>query len=478
MEQFVAIMLPAFLACLILTGIHTYLGLHVVSRGVIFVDLALAQIAALGSTFAFLIGYDPRSTAGYFYSLGFAFVGAAIFSLSRFKDNRIPQEALIGITFAVASSAAILIADRAPQGAEHVEQMLTGNILWVEYPTIWKTLAIYSAVGLFHLLFRKKFLLISMNHSEAERQGIAVRWWDFLFYMSFGFVITSSVAIAGVLLVFSFLIIPSVIGMLYSNRIGGRLVAGWISGTLVSLIGLCLSYGFDFPSGPAVVCTFGAFLILAALLRYVMLAERKAPAVWRVAGGIAAVAAALFLAVQFRPAVVDGVAAQNTPRQRIDQALQVLDSADSLDSSTAQILVDNRAALEEAIQTGDIELSQRTLQRLGESGRGEFLPALKLAYAKAADPWNQYYISLAQLDLGDKAGIHNLISLLRGDDKPVFLKSQTIAKLQESIGESFAYDPSKGDADNEKAVNRIEVWWHQNTDRLTWDPETRRFLLE
>ncbi len=478
MEQFIAIMLPAFLACLILTGIHTYLGLHVVSRGVIFVDLALAQIAALGSTFAFLIGYDPRSTAGYFYSLGFAFVGAAIFSLSRFKDNRIPQEALIGITFAVASSAAILIADRAPQGAEHVEQMLTGNILWVEYPTIWKTLAIYSAVGLFHLLFRKKFLLISMDHPEAERQGIAVRWWDFLFYMSFGFVITSSVSIAGVLLVFSFLIIPSVIGMLYSSRIGGRLVAGWISGTLVSVIGLCLSYSFDFPSGPAVVCTFGAFLILAALLRYIMTAEQKMQAVGRVAAGTAAVAAALLLAVQLGPAVVDGANTQNTPRQRIDQALQTMDSADSPDASAVQALMDNRAALEEAIESGDIELSQRALQRLGESGRGEFLPVLKLAYAKATDPWEQYYVSLAQLDLGDKSGIHNLIGLLRGGDKPIFLKSQAIAKLRETTGESFVYDPSKSDQDNEKAVNQIEVWWHQNTDHLTWDPETRRFLLE
>ncbi len=477
MDTIIEIMLPAFVACLILTGIHTYLGLHVVSRGVIFVDLALAQIAALGSTFAFLLGFDPKSTEGYLYSLGFAFIGAAIFSLSRFKDNRIPQEAIIGITFAVASSAAILIAERAPQGAEHVEEMLTGAILWVEPHTIWKTFWIYSAVGVFHFVFRKKFLLISMDLEQAERQGIAVRWWDFLFYMSFGFVITSSVAIAGVLLVFSFLIIPSVIGMLFSNKIGTRLIVGWISGTLVSLVGLLLSYRLDLASGPAVVSTFGAFLIAAALVQYVARAPKLFPAVGRVAAGGLGLALLLTLALQFRPSGVESAADPQSELEQIQHAAQALAGETEPDESSLRTLVDHRDSLVKAIRHGDVTLGQRALQRIGDSGRSELIPVLEETFEFSRDDgWRQYYAALAETRLGDKRGIHNMILLLKIEE-PIFLKNQAIAEIRKITGRDFGYDPTLDASANEAAINQAEVWWHQNTDRLSWDPESRDFTL-
>lgn len=259
------ILLPAFVASLILTGIHAYLGVHVVERGVIFVDLSLAQIAALGSTVAYLAGYDLHSTTAYLFSLGFTFLGAAIFALTRVhRKTRIPQEAIIGIVYAVSAAMAILIMSKATQETEHLKQMLVGNILSVTWPEIGKTAVLYALVGVFHYIFRRRFLAISMDESAAERDGLNVRLWDFLFYMSFGFVVTSSVAIAGVLLVFCFLIVPSVTAMLFAERLGPRLAIGWTMGALVSAAGVALSFLLDLPTGAAIVATFGAALLILA----------------------------------------------------------------------------------------------------------------------------------------------------------------------------------------------------------------------
>jgi zinc/manganese transport system permease protein len=259
------ILFPAFVASLILTGIHAYLGVHVVERGVIFVDLSLAQIAALGTTVAYLAGYDLHSATAYLFSLGFTFLGAAIFAMSRVhRKTRIPQEAIIGIVYAVSAAVAILVMSKATQETEHLKEMLVGNILSVTWPELFKTAVLYSLVGLFHYIFRKRFLLISMNEGEAERQGISIRLWDFLFYMSFGFVVTSSVAIAGVLLVFCFLIVPSVTAMLFAERLGPRLAIGWTMGALVSAGGVTLSFLLDLPTGATIVATFGAALLVLA----------------------------------------------------------------------------------------------------------------------------------------------------------------------------------------------------------------------
>ena len=261
---------PCFAASLILAGIHAYLGVHVVERGVIFVDLSLAQIAALGATIALLLPFsngDPHAPFVYWISLAFTFMGAFIFSTIRSKRGRIPQEAIIGICYAVASAAAILAMSKATSESEHLKDMLVGNILAVSWSEVAKTAILYGVIGAFHFVFRHKFLAISMNHENAETLGINVKFWDFLFYASFGFVVTSSVSIAVVLLVFSYLIVPSVAAMLYADTIGKRLAIGWTMGTIVSALGVFLSLKLDLPTGATIVCTFGLVLIIMAAVR-------------------------------------------------------------------------------------------------------------------------------------------------------------------------------------------------------------------
>ena len=254
-------------ASLILAGIHTYLGLHVVERGVIFVDLSLAQIAALGMAVAVWLEMDPHGEPAHLVSLGFTFVGAVVFSTIRSRRARIPQEAIIGIAYAVASAATILAMSKATGETEHLKDMLVGNILAVSWEEIIETGILYALIGAFHYVFRRKFLLISMQPQEAEAQGVSILWWDFLFYASFGLVVTSAVSIAGVLLVFCYLIVPSVGAMLFADRLGPRLAIGWTMGTLVSGLGVWLSLELDLPTGATIVCTFGAVLILMVLAR-------------------------------------------------------------------------------------------------------------------------------------------------------------------------------------------------------------------
>lgn len=267
-----------FMASLILTGIHAYLGVHVVERGVIFVDLALAQIAALGATVAILIGMDPHGQGAYWLSLAFTFVGAAVFAFARTRRGHIPQEAFIGIAYAVASAAAILAMSKATGETEHLKDMLVGNILAVSRHDVLKTALLYGAIGVFHYIFRRRFLLISTDPEQAEARGISIRFWDFLFYASFGFVVTSSVAIAGVLLVFCYLIVPSVGAMLFADRVGRRLAIGWTMGTLVSALGVYFSVLLDLPTGATIVCTFGAVLVAMFLIHLVFFHGKSAHA--------------------------------------------------------------------------------------------------------------------------------------------------------------------------------------------------------
>jgi zinc/manganese transport system permease protein len=267
MLDVLAFLAAPFAACLVLVGILGYLGLHVLLRKVIFVDLALAQIAAMGAVVAFVFGHDPGSAASFAFSLTAAFLGAGIFALTRARRERVPQEAIIGITYVVASAATILIADHAPEGAEHIKELLAGAILWVTWPVVVRDLVVCAAVGLFHWIFRRRFVQISEQPERAFEEGVPVRWWDFLFYLSFGVVITLAVEIAGVLMVFAYLVAPAIIALAASDRWSARLGIAWLLGLLASALGLAASYRWDFPSGPAIVCALGLFLVLYAAWR-------------------------------------------------------------------------------------------------------------------------------------------------------------------------------------------------------------------
>ena len=221
---------------------------------------------------------DPHGLGAYWLSLAFTFVGAAVFAFARTRRGHIPQEAFIGIAYAVASAAAILAMSKATGETEHLKDMLVGNILAVSRHDVMKTALLYGGMGVFHYIFRRRFLLISTDPEKAEASGISIRFWDFLFYASFGFVVTSSVAIAGVLLVFCYLIVPSVGAMLFADRVGPRLAIGWTMGTLVSALGVYFSVLLDLPTGATIVCTFGAVLIAMFLIHLLFFHGREARA--------------------------------------------------------------------------------------------------------------------------------------------------------------------------------------------------------
>lgn len=261
-----ALMWVPFLMCLVLTGIHAYLGFHVIAREVVFVDIALAQIAALGATAAFLLGFELETWESYAAGLGATVLGALVLALTRSRTRRVSHEAVIGVVYAVSSAGAVLLADRTPHGAEHLRGMLVGSILSVRGSEVLKIAVLYAAIGLFHWLCRCPFFLISTDPEAAYREGWRVRWWDFAFYASFGVVVTSSVRIAGVLLVFSYLIVPALAGILLASRIGPRLTVGWAFGSLVSVMAMVGSAVLDLPTGATVVCAFGLSLLALGLL--------------------------------------------------------------------------------------------------------------------------------------------------------------------------------------------------------------------
>jgi zinc/manganese transport system permease protein len=262
MTDALAFLLPPFLVAVCLVGIHTYFGLQVLARRVIFVDLALAQVAALGATVGFMLGHPAQGPAAYGYSLAFTVGAAALLAGTQAWAGRVPQEALIGVVYVVAAAASILLIDRAPQGAEHLKQILTGNILTSGTDELAVIVPLYAAVGAVHWLLRRRL------------DGAGSFAWEFIFYATFGVVVTSSVAIAGVLLVFSFLIIPAAIGVIYASSPARQLAIGWTMGTLASVAGLGLSFVFDLPTGATMVCTFGAALAVAGLLSPLLRAGR------------------------------------------------------------------------------------------------------------------------------------------------------------------------------------------------------------
>lgn len=279
MTGFLELMIAPLVTCMILVAMLAYLGVHVIAREVIFVDLSLAQMAALGTTSALLFGVEPQSGLGYAFALGFTTLGAFIFAMTRTAKakQRVPHEAIIGIVYIVASAAALLVADRAPKGAEAIKDVLVGSLLWVTWPGVLKLFLVYLGLGIFHVVLRKRFMMISLKEDEVAAQGWNVRWWDFLFYLSFGVAITLAVPIAGVLLVFTFLVVPAVIAFLFTRREGLLIVVSWVTSVVASAVGLMLSFKLDMPTGPLVVVVFGLALIIAGIVRRIVAPRGDVP---------------------------------------------------------------------------------------------------------------------------------------------------------------------------------------------------------
>ena len=253
-------------ACLLFPPLLVYLGLHVVKREVIFVDLALAQVATLGTCVALLMGYHFDDRMTFWISLAVTFIGAAFFSWSRSTEKGpVPQEAIIGITFVVAAAGVILLLSRVAGGKEELEHLLTGDILNVTKGEIGQRVLIFAVLGTFYGVFHKRFVLISSDPEKAFRDGVPVRLWDFLFYAAFALVVVSFVRLAGVLLTFAYLIVPAVCGTMLAREWMKRLAIGWGIAAAASLIGLWASYKMDLPTGAAIVVASGLLLAIVGV---------------------------------------------------------------------------------------------------------------------------------------------------------------------------------------------------------------------
>jgi zinc/manganese transport system permease protein len=473
-------MLAPFLACLVLSINHVYLGIHVIARKVIFVDLALAQIAALGATFALTLGYDANedSLRISLFSLAFTFVGAGAFAIARMRKERVPQEAFIGIIYAAASAAAILILSKSATGGEELKHMLVGDVLLVSYRSILEMALLYGAIGLFHLIFRRQFLAISMDPEGAESSGIRIRFWDILFYMSFGVVITKSVAIVGVLLVFSYLVVPAVIAQMWAESVRGRLLFGWVVAILASTLGIVWSFYSDYPTGPAVVVMLALFLVVSGTVYYIRHAQVKSRAVATVAS-IALFGAVFFGTLErFRKVEPQTAAASLSPVDMLldelkqDEEVHQLDGVTHLgDMKDARIVPAVTALL---TRTKSDQVVEAAIVALGKQRDPRAIPALREAAVRLDDVFLKLTVARAQLGLGDIAGFGTLILLLKNPEAG-YARVQAHELLESKAGRKFGYDPGKSVEDNAGALRQIQEWYSKTAPTLSFDPKTTTF---
>ena len=432
------LMAPAFFECLVLVGIHSYLGLHVIRRKVIFVDLALAQIAALGTTVGFLFGIVPDSMGAYWFSLLFTFLGAAVFSISRFRNEKIPQEAIIGLTYAIAASVTILVIDKAPHGAEHIKEVLTGSILWVKWSTIGYAAIVYSIVGLFHFIYRRQFILISENPEEAYKQGVSVRLWDFLFYVTFGIVITHSVGTAGVLLVFVFLVVPAIASMLITDILWKQLVIGWGLGLFVSVIGLYISYVADIPSGPTVVSFYGIMLVLIALILYIWRAESRKKGLLKIAFGTGALLLIIF-GLNFLG---------NTFKSLYHEHKHDI------------IISEEEHLLHEVIEHDMLsKMSETELKHYLQKIQDDEI--LHTIFDAEKSTYTKLQIVNRITEINKKHGMQLYQYLLQNSDLP-FIQEEIVQKMRRVTNQNFGYDSEKSDDENQLALEKWKNWIENN----------------
>ncbi len=475
-------MLPPLAMCLVLTGIHGYLGIHVLSRKVIFVDLALAQIAALGSTTAVLLGYNPEhpgdATTVYLFSLGFTFVGAAIFALTRMRHEKVPQEAFIGIVYATASALALVLLARSPGESEHIKQMLVGNILLVTWPSIAKTAAVYAAIGAFHFVFRKQFLEISADAEAAAARGRKVALWDFLFYASFGLVISISVAIAGVLLVFTFLVVPGAVAFMFSDRLPVRIGLAWGMSTACSAAGMLVSYFGDLPTGPSVVVCFAGVLLVAALFYYVRGAQKRMLALGRVGVG-AVVVLLLFFGLRLfgkeaeahdHTSEFESLAAAVTSSDENTQIEAIHHLEELKDPHAVPVLAKALAGAESD------RVAEHIIQILPSFGAAasSATASVKAFAGKSDDPFIQLEAAETLLRLKDASGF-DIIGKVLGDEPPLLVEQKAGALLHEMAADDFGIGKSEEDEARAAARDRFATWLSQKGHSTRWREDLHRF---
>lgn len=458
------------LMCLVLTGIHGYLGIHVLKRKVIFVDLAMAQIAALGASYAILLGYDPKhpenSLPIYLFSLSFTLVGAAVISLSRMKKERVPHEAFIGIVYASASALAMLLLSKSPTEGEQIKHMLVGSLLTVQKEKVWTTAAIYSVIGIFHWIYRSKFFAISEDAEAAEKSGVSVHLWDFLFYVSFGVVITSSVSIAGVLLVFSYLVVPGVIAVMFADGTRARIAIAWSVGTVVSMIGMSISSWGDFPTGPSIVAGFAVTLIASGIVHYLTSHEHSGVAVKRLVTGGAIVALLVWGTTFLRkqdehhhgPEDTASLLLEALKSENDTQVVQALDHILNMKEKDRHFV---GPVTEVVKRTKSDQVLEHAAETLGKLGFAEAVPALREAAGRDLDGDLEVHIARAILDLRDPSGFSVLIKVLNSDPSRI-AREEALQLIEDRAGRKM-----EGEA--------LKKWWAEQGSSLKWKAENKRF---
>lgn len=429
----VKLMAAPFVECLVLVAIHTYLGLHVLRRRVIFVDLALAQIAALGTTVGFLFGIMPETPGSLMFSIAFASVGAAVFAVTRFRHERVPQEAIIGLTYAICCAVAVLVVEKT-KSAEHLKDILVGNLLWVKWSDVASAAAAYSGVGVIHYLFRGRFFLISDDAEAARAQGLHVRLWDFLFYVTFGVVIAFSTRVAGVLLVFVFLVAPGVLAFALTQRLSLQLLVGWVAGTIVTVAGLYLSWRLDLPSGPAVIAFYGIVLAVGGAAIFVWRAQNRKHAMLTVATGLSV---SLVLGFAFYGA--------GTWLGRRD--LSVSDEARVAATEVVNARMADKYRDEARDEARRRILSSRISRCVGSHKLDRYLsmpgPEEQLAHAKV------------RLNQNVRRGVEFLLIALTDDDTPLLYREEASDLLRVYLKKDFGYDPLGDPVHNDRAIRDI-----------------------
>lgn len=249
------------LGCMVMTLIFTYFGIHVLRRGIVFIDLSMAQLAALGTTVAFAMNVEEHSYGSILFSMGFVFLGALFFTLARYIAPRISQEAVIGIIYVLAASLAVIVADRSPRAAEHIQHTLNGSILWITWGGVLKLFTAFVILGGFLWISRKSFYKCSTQSNSPEPYTRNQALWDFIFYLMLGLAIVACIETAGIFLIFTLLIIPAACGIQMFDSLGKQWVTGIALGILVSWVGLAISFAYDLPTGSTLVCAFGISFI-------------------------------------------------------------------------------------------------------------------------------------------------------------------------------------------------------------------------
>lgn len=445
LEAFTLMLWP-LLACFVLVGIHAYLGIHVIARKVIFVDLALAQIAALGAVYGVFIGLS-LSADGWMIkavSVSFTLIGALLFSFTRTPDERVPHEAIIGIIYAAALSMTLLLTANLPHGSDEVSQLLSGNILWVTPSEVLSTAALYAVVGLIHIMFRRQFFLLSGGDFHKLGPAFKPKLWDFLFYATFGVVVTSSVGMGGVLLVFAYLVIPSVIGIMLGTSTASRLIIAWTSGLLISFIGVVVSYYLDLPSGPTIVVGLGLLLVSISLLRELRNPHQRRRGL--IHGALVVVLISVVLAVP---------------------VFFVSENGHQEDHAQMHHNASNDEVLAEAfVLLGSPDDKKRvvaieTLKKLADK---RAIPVLKTAANNEGDPFIVIDIALVLTSLHDKEGLKLLHDIIEGPH-PDLAKEDAFLHIKEWL--------PKAPAD----VQDFARWFEENYKKIHFDERINKFSL-